>query len=91
METGNYFGHQDETGSVQIMKKEIPMSSPQHFRAISIIDNEYDCPFGKSESSICSASLSSMVIGAHCRQAYCSGDNYDSCPIFLARMLRKND
>jgi hypothetical protein len=67
------------------------MLSPLHFRSISITDNEYDCPFGNSKTSICSASLWSMVIGAHCRQAYCSGDNYDCCPIFLARMLRKRD
>jgi hypothetical protein len=67
------------------------MPSLLHFRAISITDNEYHCPFGNSETSICSASLSSMVIGARCRQAYCIGDNYDNCPIFLARMLRKND
>jgi hypothetical protein len=67
------------------------MSSRLHFLAIGITDNEYDCPFGNPETSICSASLSSMVIGTHRRQSYCSGDDYDSCPIFLARMLRKND
>jgi hypothetical protein len=67
------------------------MASPLHFRAISITRNECDCPYENSETSICSASLSSMFIGSHCRKAYCSGDNYDSCPIFLARMLRKND
>jgi hypothetical protein len=67
------------------------MLSPLHFRATCTTDNEYDCPFGNAESSICSASLSSMVIGTSRRQAYCSGDDYDSCPIFLARMLRKRD
>ncbi len=67
------------------------MSSSMHFRTISVMDREHGCPFGNAESSICSASLSSMVIGTSRRQAYCSGDNYDSCPIFLARMLRKRD
>jgi hypothetical protein len=67
------------------------MSSLLHFRAIGVTPSEYDCPFGNPESGICSASLSSMVIGAHCRRSYCSGDNYDNCPIFLARMLRKKD
>ncbi len=50
-----------------------------------------DCPFGSSESGVCAASLSSMVIGTSRRQEYCSGDDYDSCPIFLARMLRRKD
>jgi hypothetical protein len=67
------------------------MSSSMLFRTRSVISNEYGCPFGNTESSICSASLSSMVIGTSRRQAYCNGDNYDSCPIFLARMLRKRD
>jgi hypothetical protein len=67
------------------------MSSSMLFRTRSGIHTEYGCPFGNTESSICSASLSSMVIGTSRRQAYCSGDNYDSCPIFLARMLRKRD
>jgi hypothetical protein len=91
METGNYYGDQDETGAVKVMKREVPMSSRLHFFAIGIKDNEYDCPFGNPETSICSASLSSMFIEVRRRQTYCKGDDYDSCPIFLARMLRRAD
>ncbi len=58
---------------------------------VSIRDDEYDCPFDNWESEVCQASLSSMVIGPSRRQAYCSGGDYDSCPIFLARMIRKKD
>jgi hypothetical protein len=47
------------------------------------------CPFGETETNICLASLSSMVIGASNRQVYCATDNYDNCPIFLARILRR--
>ena len=47
------------------------------------------CPFGETETNICLASLSSMVIGPSNRQEYCSNDNYDNCPIFLARSLRR--
>ncbi len=54
-------------------------------------DDETDCPFGNAESEVCSASLSSMVIGPLRRQRYCRGDEYDSCPIFLARMLMRQD
>ncbi len=67
------------------------MSTLTQFRAIGIREDEYDCPFGTAESEVCSASLSSMVIGPSRRQVYCSGGDYDSCPIFLARMLRKKD
>lgn len=55
------------------------------------VNGKYYCPFGNEESQVCSASLSSLVIGKSRRQAYCGGDDYDNCPIFLARMLRKKD
>jgi hypothetical protein len=91
MEARNHLGHQNETGVIKTMKKEAFMSSPVHFRAMSITSSEYYCPFGDAESSVCSASLSSMVIGISRRQTYCGGDDYDNCPIFLARMLRRKD
>lgn len=53
-------------------------------------DEKRSCPFSETESNICSASLSSMVIGTNSRKAYCSNENYDSCPIFLAKLLRKS-
>ena len=49
----------------------------------------YACPFAETETNICLASLSAMVIGPGCRQGYCFNDNYDDCPIFLAKSLRK--
>jgi len=47
------------------------------------------CPFGKAKTNFCLASLSAMVIGPNSRQEYCSNDNYDNCPIFLAKSLRR--
>jgi len=47
------------------------------------------CPYSETETNICLASLSAMVIGPTNRQEYCSNDNYDNCPVFLARMLRR--
>jgi hypothetical protein len=73
------------------MKQEASMSSSLYFRELSITRGDYCCPFGSAESEVCSASLSSMVIGASRRQTYCGGDDYDDCPIFLARMLRRRD
>ena len=47
------------------------------------------CPYGDRETNICSASLSAMAIGHSTRREYCSNDNYDNCPIFLAKNLRR--
>ncbi len=47
------------------------------------------CPFGDAETNICSASLSSMIIAQRDRQEYCSNENYDNCPVFLAKILRR--
>ena len=47
------------------------------------------CPFGETETNICLASLSAMVIDLGKRRDYCSNDNYDNCPIFLAKNLRR--
>jgi hypothetical protein len=47
------------------------------------------CPFEETKTNICMASLSAMVIGPSNKQEYCSNDNYDNCPIFLAKSLRR--
>ncbi len=47
------------------------------------------CPFDETDTNICLASLSAMVIGPSKRREYCSNDNFDNCPIFLARTLRR--
>ena len=62
----------------------------QHY-AISYRDlgEEHACPFSDKETNICSASLSSMIIGRQKNQVYCSSDNYDNCPMFISKILRK--
>lgn len=52
-------------------------------------EEEMACPHWDSESSICMASISSMRLGIVERLVYCSSDNYDNCPIFLAKALRR--
>jgi len=47
------------------------------------------CPFGEPETDICLASLSAMVISPGNKRDYCSNENYDNCPIFLAKSLRR--
>jgi len=44
------------------------------------------CPYKGIHT--CRASLSSMIIDTRRKEDYCSHENYDSCPIFLAKILR---
>jgi hypothetical protein len=50
--------------------------------------DEVGCPFCDSRKDTCAASVSSMVIAPHTRHLYCSHENFDNCPVFLARILR---
>lgn len=47
------------------------------------------CPFASRHTEVCEASLSSMSRKTSTRQTWCDTENYDNCPIFLARVLRK--
>ncbi len=51
------------------------------------IMNSISCPY--NEFSVCIASLSSMVLDSQKEEICCNTDNYDECPIFLAKILRK--
>jgi hypothetical protein len=44
------------------------------------------CPYNGFNT--CRASLSSMMIDKRQQEDYCTDENYDTCPIFLAKMLR---
>lgn len=46
------------------------------------------CPFS-STSDTCIASLSSMVIDERKKTECCGTENYDSCPVFLSKVLRR--
>lgn len=54
-----------------------------------LVDEQSHCPYDSKVKSICSASLSSTVMGLNMRQTYCGSENYDNCPIFLAKILRR--
>ncbi|MDA8241744.1 MAG: hypothetical protein M0Z67_15435 [Nitrospiraceae bacterium] len=51
--------------------------------------DDFNCPFSDREKNICAASLSSMIVGPHNRKEYCFSENYDNCPMFLAKIMRK--
>jgi len=49
--------------------------------------HETACPY--NGITVCTASLSAMAIDAYRQNICCSTDNFDNCPIFLAKVLRK--
>lgn len=44
------------------------------------------CPY--KDIYICKASIFSMLIDEYFKNNYCCSDNFDNCPIFLAKLLR---
>jgi hypothetical protein len=48
---------------------------------------EIGCPYDGINT--CMASLSSMLIDNEKRAGCCGTENYDDCPIFLSKVLRK--
>ena len=50
---------------------------------------EKSCPYCNIEADVCVASLTSLKLETLMRLNYCSSDNYDNCPIFLAKNLRR--
>ncbi len=57
--------------------------------AFGVSSQQTNCPYDCSVSGICAASLSSMAISSESRRIYCSTENYDNCPVFLAKSLRR--
>ena len=49
--------------------------------------HETACPY--NGVTVCTASFSSMAIDNQRRENCCGTDNYDNCPIFLSKVLRK--
>jgi hypothetical protein len=49
---------------------------------------ETSCPY--DGNTTCRASLTAMAIDEHQRQRWCATDDYDSCPMFLSKVLRRS-
>ncbi len=50
---------------------------------------EASCPYGDIIADVCRASISSMKLGLIAGLKYCTSEDYDGCPIFLAKIIRK--
>ncbi len=48
------------------------------------------CPYGTVTSNFCSASVMTVVMSSYQKITYCWTDDYDRCPLFLAKVLRGN-
>jgi len=49
-----------------------------------------ECPFFDGDGSSCRASFSGMPVRRARKRLYCFSEEHDSCPLFLARMLRNS-
>ncbi len=59
---------------------------------LAIHPNDVDnalCPYGDILADVCRASVSSMKLGLTGSLKSCTSEDYDGCPIFLAKLLRK--
>lgn len=47
------------------------------------------CPYIAPQSIFCSASVMAMAADNRRKARYCGSEDYDHCPLFLAKQLRK--
>jgi hypothetical protein len=47
------------------------------------------CPFHQQAGSRCLASLSCVCIGSEWAMRLCSTDDYDRCPLYVSRIMRR--
>lgn len=52
------------------------------------IDNDLICPYLTAKNDFCSASIMVASINTGRKANYCSTEDYDRCPLFLAKVLR---
>ncbi len=46
------------------------------------------CPYSKVHSMYCSASIMRMPIDQRRNMTYCSTNDFDCCPVYLAKVFR---
>jgi hypothetical protein len=46
------------------------------------------CPFESESGHFCHASVMTVVMSSYQKRTYCWTDDYSSCPMFLAKILR---
>lgn len=51
------------------------------------INHELGCPYHEG-SGICGASISRLMVSKE-ESAFCDSEDYDNCPLFLSKVLRR--
>ncbi len=74
--------------SMQAILENSAPSENNSASAIATTAYEVGCPY-LVKSAICSAALSSLVPTVNAKRAFCINEDYDNCPIFLAKILRR--
>jgi hypothetical protein len=46
------------------------------------------CPYSTAQSIFCAASIMTVAVDDRRKAAYCCTEDYDRCPLFLAKVLR---
>lgn len=47
------------------------------------------CPYCNTDAEICDASCSALEIDDRMKRKYCASEDYDDCPIFLIKNLKR--
>jgi len=47
------------------------------------------CPYETGSSNYCAVSIMTVATNSYQKMKYCWTDNYDCCPLFLSKVLRK--
>jgi hypothetical protein len=72
------------------MSKEVMMNGTDN-TAIAVqpsYELDLHCPY-TGASDVCNAALSSLLPSPSMKANFCNSENYDNCPIFLAKALRR--
>lgn len=48
-----------------------------------------ECPYVPTKKDYCSAAVMTVPINDRTRVHYCSSDDFDRCPLFLSKVLRR--
>lgn len=64
--------------------------SQTHYSSIarSLHPRSLTCPYWKKSAANCPASIMAMAIPHRRKSLYCRTEDFDRCPIFLAKVLR---
>jgi hypothetical protein len=62
---------------------------PSHRRGIftPMTSESQSCPFFRPDNAVCAASMQSRIPPLSVRVSRCTGEEYESCATFLARLL----